>query len=405
MQSVNKLSLQDAIDFEVLNIYLQQSRIAVYCTFVLAVYLAASFYQVADAKNIIVWILLVFSINFYMIYTSLQFSHDMPAYRISFFKQRQHFLHVLSGLAWGSAFFILVDASSIASGDYRVAVVLAIIIAISSSSKAASLKGLAGFVIASSCLAGWYFFTHFALFSWWLFGLIGLVCSSFLFGWMTNQYILSKVEQQLLNAGYVDELRALHEKIEKTNEDFVKRNLELQDIQEQLKMLAAHDVLTGLYNRRYILERIEEKLPEIRRHQLDCCFVVMDIDYFKDVNDNYGHIAGDDVLRDVAQILVNGVRQGDIVARYGGEEFLIFLPMTELESAQVLVERLRVALEAHIHLIENEKVIVTASFGIAHHDVNDSADRTIARADKALYQAKLAGRNCIFSAPHTADIR
>ena len=400
MQTYNKLSMQDAIDFELLNIYLQQSRIAVYCTFVLALYLAASFYQIADAKNIMVWIMIIFCINSYMIYTSFQFSQDMPVYKISFFKQRQHFLHVLSGLAWGSAFFLLVDSSSIQSGDYRVAVVLAIIIAISSSSKAASLKGLAGFVIATSCLAGWYFFSHFALFGWWLFGLLGLVCVSLIFGWMTNQYILSKVEQQILNAGYVEELRALHEKVEKTNEDFVKRNLELQDIQEQLKMLAAHDVLTGLYNRRYILERIEEKLPEIRRHQLDCCFVVMDIDYFKDVNDNYGHVAGDDVLKAVSQILVNGIRQGDIVARYGGEEFLIFLPMTELESAQVLVERLRFALEKHVHLIENEKVTVTASFGIAQHDVNDSADRTIARADKALYQAKLAGRNCIFLSPH-----
>jgi GGDEF domain-containing protein len=74
----------------------------------------------------------------------------------------------------------------------------------------------------------------------------------------------------LLNESYVEELRALHEKIEITNENFVKRNIELQDIHAQLEMLAARDVLTGLYNRRYILERIEEKLPEIKRHHLDC---------------------------------------------------------------------------------------------------------------------------------------
>jgi diguanylate cyclase (GGDEF)-like protein len=206
---------------------------------------------------------------------------------------------------------------------------------------------------------------------------------------------LGQVESRLLNDDYVDQLRALQEKIEKTNEDFVKRNLELQNIQAQLEMLAAHDVLTGLYNRRYILERIEEKLPEIKRHHLDCCFVIMDIDYFKDINDHYGHIAGDDVLKAVSQLLSNGIRQGDIVARYGGEEFLIFLPMTELESAHILVERLRQTLEQFVHKIDNETVIVTASFGIAQHEVNDSADRTIARADKALYRAKEAGRNCI----------
>ena len=400
MQYPDKFSMQDAIDFEMLNIYLQQSRVAVYCTLMLALYLAASFYQIADAKNIMVWVLVTFSINFYIVYTSFQFNEDLPVYKIRYFKQRQHFLHILSGLAWGGAFFILVDASSLQTGGYRVAVVLAIVISISASSKAASMRGMVGFVIAASCLTGWYFISNFSLFGWWFFGLLGLVCVSFIFGWMTNQYILGQVENRLLNDGYVDELRALHEKIEKTNEDFVKRNLELQDIQEQLKMLAAHDVLTGLFNRRYILERIEEKLPEIKRHQLDCCFVIMDIDYFKDVNDNYGHVAGDDVLKAVSQILVNGIRQGDIVARYGGEEFLIFLPMTELASAHVLVERLRIALKANTYYIEHEKVTVTASFGIAQHGVNDTADRTIARADKALYKAKEAGRNCIVLSPN-----
>ncbi len=395
MQALNKLNMQDAIDFEMLNIYLQQSRITVYCTLLLVLYLAASFYQVTDAKNIMIWVLTMFAINFYIVFTSFQFSYDMPVYKIRSFMQRQNFLHFLNGLAWGMAFFVLVDASSIDTGGYRVAVILAIVVSISSSSKAASLKGMIGFVLAASGMAAWYFISNFSIFSWWFFGTLGLVCVCIMFGWMTNKYILGQVEHRLLNDGYVEELKALHQKIEKTNEDFVKRNLELQDIQAQLEMLAAHDVLTGLYNRRYILERIEEKLPEVKRHQLDCCFVIMDIDYFKDVNDHYGHIAGDDVLKVVAQLLVNGVRQGDIVARYGGEEFLIFLPMTELESAKVLVERLRVTLEQYQHKIDNEIVTVTASFGIAQHEINDTADRTIARADKALYQAKESGRNRI----------
>ncbi len=395
MQALNKLNMQDAIDFEMLNIYLQQSRITVYCTLLLVLYLAASFYQVTDAKNIMIWVLTMFAINFYIVFTSFQFSYDMPVYKIRSFMQRQNFLHFLNGLAWGMAFFVLVDASSIDTGGYRVAVILAIVVSISSSSKAASLKGMIGFVLAASGMAAWYFISNFSIFSWWFFGTLGLVCVCIMFGWMTNKYILGQVEHRLLNDGYVEELKALHQKIEKTNEDFVKRNLELQDIQAQLEMLAAHDVLTGLYNRRYILERIEEKLPEVKRHQLDCCFVIMDIDYFKDVNDHYGHIAGDDVLKVVAQLLANGVRQGDIVARYGGEEFLIFLPMTELESAKVLVERLRVTLEQYQHKIDNEIVTVTASFGIAQHEINDTADRTIARADKALYQAKESGRNRI----------
>lgn len=395
----NKLNLQDAIDFELLGIYLQQSRIAVYCTLALALYLASSFYQQVDGINIMVWILVIFSINFYTVYTSFQFSYDLPVYQITFFRQRQHFLHILSGLAWGSAFFILAGASGSATGVYRVAVVVAVMMAISSSSKAASFRGLLGFILSAGCVSAWHFFSQFSEFGWWFFGLIGLAFVSLMFGWTMSQYILGQVEHRLLNDGYVEELRALHGKIEKTNESFVKRNLELQDIQEQLKMLAAHDVLTGLYNRRYILERIEEKLPEIKRYQLDCCFVIMDIDHFKDVNDHYGHIGGDDVLKAVAQLLKNGVRQGDIVARYGGEEFLLFLPMTDLGAAQILVERLRITLEEHVHLIGKDSLKVTASFGIAQHEVHDSTDKSIARADKALYKAKEAGRNRIVISP------
>lgn len=399
--TVDKLSPQDAVDFEVVGIYLQQARIAVYFTLVLALFLAASFYQVVDAKKIILWVVIIFTINFYTIYTSFQFDHHLPAYQINFFRRRQHFIHVLSGLAWGSAFFLLATTSD-ESGVYRVAAVVGVMIAFSSSSKAASFRGLLGFVLSAACVSAWHFFTNSSTFGWWLFALLGLTCGSLMFGWMMNQYVLGQVENRLLNEDYVEELRTLNSKIEKTNEDFVKRNLELQDIQEQLKMLAAHDVLTGLFNRRYILERIEEKLPEVRRYQLDCCFVIMDIDHFKQVNDHFGHNAGDDVLKTVAQLLTNGIRQGDIVARYGGEEFLLFLPMTGLDDAEVLVERLRITLEEHPHIVEDDTLKVTASFGIAKHDIHDTAEKSIARADKALYKAKETGRNRTVTSPNAS---
>ncbi len=392
--------MQDAIDFGLLEIYLQQSRIAVYCSLILALYLAASFYLVAARENIIAWILCIFFINIYIIYTSFQFNHDLPSYQIKFFRRRQHFLHILSGLAWGSAFFILAAPFDAEAGSYRVASVVAVVIALSAASKAPSFKGLVAFIVSVTCVSAWYLFANFETFAWWFFGLFGLITVTLMFGWLMSQHVRSQVEYRLLNVGYVEELRTLNDKLAKTNESFIKRNLELQDTQEQLKMLAANDVLTGLFNRRYILERIEEKLPEVRRYQLDCCFVLLDIDHFKDVNDNYGHVAGDEVLKAVSQLLSNGVRQGDIVARYGGEEFLLFLPMTDLEAAQILVERLRLALEKHEHVVDNESLKVTASFGIAQHEIHDSADRTIARADKALYEAKEAGRNCIVTVPN-----
>ena len=123
----------------------------------------------------------------------------------------------------------------------------------------------------------------------------------------------------------------------------------------------------------------------------------MDVDHFKSVNDEFGHVAGDDVLRTTGHILTRELRQGDIVARYGGEEFLMLLPMTELSSAEMLVERLRSTIEKQTYTFEGKRVSITASFGITQYAQQDTADRMIDRADKALYQAKLAGRNRVVS--------
>ena len=395
MQVANADVMQDEIDYEMVSTYLQQSRMAVYSAFSLVLFLAFSFYQLADTKKIIIWVLIVFSIDAYIVFTSFQLKRSLPAYQITFFKNRQHFLHILAGFAWGSAFIFLLDAKHPQPDDYRVAAVIGVVIAFSASTMSASVRGLAGFVASISFLTALHFLSNFEYFRWWFFGLIGLVVSCLFFGWMTNKYILGQIENRLLNASYIDELKTLNDKVEATNKDFIKRNVELQDMQKRLQMLASNDELTGLYNRRYVLERIEEKLPEIRRHQLNFCVVIMDVDHFKNVNDGFGHLAGDDVLRTIAHILTRELRQGDIVARYGGEEFLMLLPMTELTSAELLVERLRKAIAEQAYRFDGESITVTCSFGITHYFVEDTADKMIDRADKALYQAKLAGRNCI----------
>lgn len=394
--------MQDQIDYELVETYLHQSRTAVYCSVGLAIYLAFSFYHIAPIHFILIWLGIFFLVNCYIVYTSLQLHRDIPAYQIHFFKKRQHVLHVIAGLAWGSAFSLLLDASSPPSHDFRIASVIGIVIAFSASTKSASMRGMAGFIVSIGLLAALHFLANFNIFGWWFFGLVGLCIVSLFFGWMTHQYILGRIENKVRSEAYLDELKALNDKIQQTNQDFIKRNLELQDMQKQLQVLATRDALTGLYNRRYILERIEEKLPEVKRHRLDCCIVMMDIDHFKQVNDHYGHAVGDDVLRAVAKILMRELRQEDVVARYGGEEFLIFLPMTDIASAQLLVERLRYALSTHDFQAKQESFSMTASFGITQHQVQHSIDKTIDIADKALYQAKRAGRNCVMVLPKHA---
>ncbi len=161
------------------------------------------------------------------------------------------------------------------------------------------------------------------------------------------------------------------------------------------------DVLTGWHNRRYLTVRLSEELARARRDGTRLVCLMLDIDYFKRVNDNWGHAAGDDVLREIAQRVEGQVRASDVAARYGGEEFVVLLPNTDVAAAQLLAERIRKAVsESPIKLPNDEEVTITASIGIADvlpapeaDDLKTVGDSLIARADVALYAAKSAGRD------------
>lgn len=161
------------------------------------------------------------------------------------------------------------------------------------------------------------------------------------------------------------------------------------------------DVLTGWHNRRYLTVRLGEELARARRDRTSIICLMLDIDHFKRVNDTWGHVAGDAVLRELAQRIESQVRASDVAARYGGEEFIILLPNTDVTSAELLAERIRGAISAApIDLPCGETATVTASIGISEvrpgaddNDLKTVGDSLIARADVALYAAKSAGRD------------
>lgn len=159
------------------------------------------------------------------------------------------------------------------------------------------------------------------------------------------------------------------------------------------------DSLTNLLNRRAFEERMDEEFSVTRRHGLDACLAIIDVDHFKSVNDNYGHDAGDEVLRTVAAILKEKVRTGDLVGRWGGEEFVVFVRQADLEGAKVLLDRLRVIVsETEIPVTGGHKLKVTFSGGLV--SLSDCADwrEALNRADEALYRSKENGRNQVTGA-------
>ncbi|MCL6536361.1 MAG: diguanylate cyclase [Armatimonadetes bacterium] len=165
---------------------------------------------------------------------------------------------------------------------------------------------------------------------------------------------------------------------------------QLKALNQKLQSLAITDGLTGLHNHRAFQDYLEEQFQVAMRNKQSLALLLMDVDHFKHYNDTYGHQAGDEVLRQVAQILQANVREGDFVARYGGEEFVVVLPRADLESAVAVAERLRCAVEA----AEWSLRPVTGSFGVAciRPDM-ETRQELIEAADQALYQAKKNGRN------------
>ena len=188
--------------------------------------------------------------------------------------------------------------------------------------------------------------------------------------------------------------RDLSAEVARLQEEIVAIEEQLAVKTNELEQLAYYDVLTGLYNRRSILEKLNEWLRHVRRYKGALSVVMLDIDYFKQVNDVHGHRVGDSVLADLAEFMRRSVRQTDLVGRYGGEEFLIILPRTDAAGAATMAGRVCEALRgAPLHDAEGGALQVTASLGAAEYCEGDDEDSLISRADAALYRAKEAGRD------------
>ena len=172
---------------------------------------------------------------------------------------------------------------------------------------------------------------------------------------------------------------------------------ERKTMEDALRKAATTDVLTGIANRRHFMDRTEAELARARRHGRPLALAMFDIDYFKRVNDQFGHAVGDEVLRAVARVCLAAMRQHDMVGRVGGEEFALLMPDTTMESAVPMIERLRLTLRAlRVTLPANsgaQDVGITASFGVSALQTTDTLDTLLAHADDALYAAKRQGRD------------
>ncbi len=212
----------------------------------------------------------------------------------------------------------------------------------------------------------------------------------FIFRPMVNQIIaLSKQREEAL---------------EHLERQVMLRTLHLEKMNQKLNRLAHHDALTGLRNRLDLEANIEEVIEASREHGTEYAVLMLDIDWFKSVNDQYGHDMGDYVLRELAQILTKSVREGDHVYRAGGEEFVVLLNRISYLDAKHKAEQIRQAVASHVFASNGVKLYKTLSGGLYHSSLVQvsSVKELLKITDSALYAAKHAGRNCIMEVEKTS---
>ncbi len=169
----------------------------------------------------------------------------------------------------------------------------------------------------------------------------------------------------------------------------------MKEMEDELKLLSQTDPLTQVFNRVKFNDSLNREMNRSKRYQTDLSLIMIDIDYFKEINDTYGHDMGDDVLKMLAVLLKESTREPDICARWGGEEFMLLLPHTNLENASKLAERIRARIEKKLFKTGRT---VTGSFGVTQFVDTDNDETFTKRVDRALYMAKEKGRNRVIAA-------
>ncbi len=206
-------------------------------------------------------------------------------------------------------------------------------------------------------------------------------------------YRVAVAEEERLSSLVLDQNRNLkeaYEKIRRLNEELEKANRELEQI-------AAYDSLSGLLNRRSLFHRIAVEMDRAIRLEMPLTGMMIDLDHFKEVNDNFGHQCGDLVIRELGTRLQAGLRKYDYAGRYGGEEFFVVLSNSTTEQASRIAERFRREMEDMRFTCNAEEIRVTVSIGVAAYMPGENQENWIERADRAMYQAKQAGRNRVVS--------
>lgn len=218
--------------------------------------------------------------------------------------------------------------------------------------------------------------------------------TSYIFNSGSFYYLIGE-ERQVEDKEVLEKISLLNNALSNKSRKLAKKNKKLEKANERIEKLSKTDVLTGLANRRHFMDYFEKMISQAQRHSNPISLVMIDLDKFKDINDTYGHQAGDDVLSALGSLLSRETRKEDLAGRIGGEEFAVILTQTDIEKADNYAERIR----KEINQLEIDSVPaeITASLGVSEIKDGDDSESLLKRADAALYEAKENGRNRVYT--------
>lgn len=205
----------------------------------------------------------------------------------------------------------------------------------------------------------------------------------------------SRVRTHLSLKRAQDEAREAYDALIQANKSIENKNKQLNLMIKKLDYLSKTDSLTNLYNRRYMIEQIEKEILNCNETGTSFIIVMSDIDYFKVINDTYGHDFGDFVLREISDIMQSSIRRNDILSRWGGEEYLLLLKDINVEKGFALTEIIRESISKHNFIFNDIEVHLTMTFGVAEYICGNNIDEVIKNSDNALYKGKKSGRNTV----------
>jgi diguanylate cyclase (GGDEF)-like protein len=334
--------------------------------------------------TLIGWMILISLFQVVTFWNTKRFlRHPPPKEKLRDWHNWQAFWAGLEGICWGSAaIFFHISGSAGSLNNVVVLLVIITVVCLSIFALAPSYPTFSSFISGALLVPVVHYFwmgdMHDVPY---VVGILTLLLAMFKLGRVANLEFIEGARRLVL-------IRRISTQLEQRNRQLDKLNRQINDV-------AIHDKLTGLYNRHFIVDQLERQYGLYVRYGNPCSIVMVDIDHFKQVNDSYGHIEGDKVLAAFSRLMESMVRHGDLIGRYGGEEFLLILPKTDAAAATQLAQRIRTRLAAAPLVDQPEKLVITASFGVAQIMNGESMDDWVIRVDKALYIAKESGRNCV----------